>query len=209
MEAVLRTSSLVFLDRIVYPDMEVRKGEIIFLRGPSGSGKSSFLRLLNGTVSPSGGTVLYGGKDILEIDPLLLRREVILAGQSAYLFPGTVRENFLQYHQYRDSVPPDSESMQACLDACRVPFPLDTPCDTLSGGEKQRVFLAIALSFRPAVFLLDEPTSALDGTTAEALMANLTEYCRNSGVAALVVSHDRHLTEKFAERTVDLGGAAS
>jgi putative ABC transport system ATP-binding protein len=99
--------------------------------------------------------------------------------------------------------------MQACLDACRVPFPLDTPCDTLSGGEKQRVFLAIALSFRPAVFLLDEPTSALDGTTAEALMANLTEYCRNSGVAALVVSHDRHLTEKFAERTVDLGGAVS
>jgi len=59
------------------------------------------------------------------------------------------------------------------------------------------------------VFLLDEPTSALDGATAGALMANLTEYCRNHGVAAVIVSHDRHLTERFAERTVDLGGAAS
>ena len=57
--------------------------------------------------------------------------------------------------------------------------------------------------------MLDEPTSALDGATAGALMANLTEYCRNSGVAAVIVSHDRHLTERFAERTVDLGGAAS
>ena len=209
MKEALRISSLAFMDTIFYPDMEVQLGEIVFLLGASGSGKSSLLRLINGTISPSGGSVFYNGKDILDYDPLHLRSEIILAGQSAYLFPGTVRENFLQYHQYRESVPPDEETMGACLAACRVPFSPDMSCDTLSGGEKQRVFLSVALSFRPKVFLLDEPTSALDRPTAEELMKNLTEYCRSGNIAAVIVSHDRHLIVMFADRTLDLGGAAS
>ena len=115
MTAVLRTSSLAFMDRIFYPDSQINKGEVVFLLGPSGSGKSTLLRLLNGTVSPSGGWVFYNGRDILEYNPLQIRREVILASQSAYLFPGSVRENFHQYHEFRESPLPDDESIKNAL----------------------------------------------------------------------------------------------
>ncbi|MGI6783303.1 MAG: ABC transporter ATP-binding protein [Aminivibrio sp.] len=206
MTEVLRTSSLAFMDRIYYPDSEVKKGEVVFLLGPSGSGKSTLLRLLNGTVSPSGGRVFYNGRDILEYNPLQVRREVILAGQAAYLFPGTVRENFHQYHEFRESSLPDDESIKECLEVCRAPFGPDDSCNNLSGGEKQRVFLAVALSFRPNVFLLDEPTSALDRPTAEGLMKNISEYCRGRGIASVIVSHDRHLVDMYADRTIDVGG---
>jgi putative ABC transport system ATP-binding protein len=209
MTAVLRTSSLAFMDRIFYPDSQINKGEVVFLLGPSGSGKSTLLRLLNGTVSPSGGWVFYNGRDILEYNPLQIRREVILASQSAYLFPGSVRENFHQYHEFRESPLPDDESIKECLEVCRAPFSPGDSCNNLSGGEKQRVFLAVALSFRPNVFLLDEPTSALDRPTAEGLVGNITEYCRGRGIGAVIVSHDRHLVDMFADRTIDVGGPRS
>lgn len=209
MAEVLSTSSLAFMKRIFYPDCEVKKGEIVFLLGPSGSGKSTLLRLLNGTISPSAGKVFYNGKNLLEYKPLQVRREVILAGQSAFLFPGTVRENFHQYYEYREPSPPDDESIKKCLDICMAPFSPDDSCNNLSGGEKQRIFLAVALSFRPSVFLLDEPTSALDRATAEGLMKNVTDHCHKRGIAAVIVSHDRHLIDMFADRTINVGGTAA
>ena len=195
-------------DFAAYPDLEIEAGRVTFFCGASGSGKSTLLRLLNGVTSATRGHVSYRDKQIETYEPTALRREVLLVGQSVYLFDGTIRENFSEFHAYRDLPAPDEATMRAYLDLCVAPFPLESVCNLLSGGERQRVFLAICLSFGPKVLLLDEPTSALDEATARALMGQITAHCKEKGITLLVVSHDRAIAAKYAEDTIFLTGGA-
>lgn len=204
-EWLLETRGLVFRDTICYPDLTVAEGRATFITGPSGCGKSTLLHLMNGTLSPSAGQVFYRGRDVAAWDALRLRREVLLVRQAAFLFDQSVRENFRTYHGYRGGEVPAEEEIKACLGVCLADFPLEQNCATLSGGERQRVFLAVGLSFRPKVLLLDEPTSALDAATGAALMEGLLPYCRERGITVAAVSHDRRLTETFAEDVITLG----
>jgi len=130
---------------------------------------------------------------------------VILAGQSVWLFRGTVRENFAQFHQFRCSPPPADGEIERLLRLCAAPFTPRTSCDQLSGGERQRIFLAVALSFAPRLLLLDEPTSALDEATAQILLGNLTAWCRAGGMTLVAVSHDAGLAQRFSDRVVRIG----
>lgn len=95
------------------------------------------------------------------------------------------------------------------LALCQVPFTPDDLCDNMSGGEKQRVFLAICLSFLPKVLMLDEPTSALDARTADALMGAVKAHCHTQGVTLLVVSHDPTLAQRYADAQIYLGEGQS
>lgn len=205
MEEILETRGLCFRDKIHYPELSIRAGTATFLTGPSGCGKSTLLHLMNGTLSPSAGQVLYRGQDVAVWNTIQLRREVLLVRQAAYLFDGSILENFAEYHRYRGEAPPEEAAVRAFLELCLAEFPLDQSCATLSGGERQRVFLAVGLSFRPRVLLLDEPTSALDARTGAALMGRLLAHCREEGITPVVVSHDQSLTESYAEETIDLG----
>lgn len=207
MTPVLTAEDVVFRDLIRYPSLRVARGAATFITGPSGCGKSTLLRLFNGTYSPSAGTVSYEGSNILWLDPIDLRREVLLAGQAAYLFPGTIRDNFRLYAEYRDQATESNEVLAQCLSLCQVPFGPDEVCDKMSGGEKQRIFLAICLSFAPKVLMLDEPTSALDSRTSDALMGAVKAWCGERGVTLLVVSHDPALAERYADERIRLGEA--
>ena len=91
------------------------------------------------------------------------------------------------------------------LDTSCIDFDIDTVCNNFSGGERQRVFISIALSFKPRVLLLDEPTSALDNATADRLMSNLVTHCKQNYMTMIIVSHDQTITEKYAEVTIDIG----
>ncbi len=206
MEPLFRTQDLVFQDMIRYPDLLFAAGRATFLTGPSGCGKSTLLHLMNGTLSPSGGRIFYRGRNEEELDTIILRREVLLARQSAFLFDLPVAENFAEYHRYRGEEAPDVGAMRGWLDTCLADFPLDQNCATLSGGERQRVHLAVCLSFRPKVLLLDEPTSALDAATGRELMERLISYGKENSMSLIVVSHDQALTEAYAEDIVTLTG---
>ena len=203
---ILKINSLSFKNKIFYKDMEIEDGKIVFIRGSSGSGKSTLLRLINATLPIEEGTIYYTDKDIRDMDTISLRREIILAGQSVYLFPGTIKDNFIKYHEYRESKTPTDEEISFYLKLCCLDFDIDAICDNFSGGEKQRVFLSLALSFKPKVLLLDEPTSALDSYTSNELMNNLVGYCKEQGITTLIVSHDHEITEKYAEVKIDIGG---
>lgn len=199
---VLSTENACFANMLSYPAVAVNEGRVTFIQGKSGCGKSTLLHLFNGTLSPDTGRVLYDGQDIASLDTIVLRRAVLLAGQAVYLFSGTIAENFAAFYASRDLPAPDDAAMRRCLAVCCAPFDLDAKCDTMSGGERQRVYLAVFLSFCPRVLMLDEPTSALDDATAHMLLQNLREHCTQHKITLVCVSHDASLAQKFADEVV-------
>jgi len=89
--ALFSINQVNYKDIIKYPDMDIFQDQTTFLCGESGCGKSTLFKLLNGVVSAGSGTITYKGKPVEEYDPTKLRREVLLVGQSVYLFDGTIR----------------------------------------------------------------------------------------------------------------------
>ncbi|MDR0306860.1 MAG: energy-coupling factor ABC transporter ATP-binding protein [Chitinispirillales bacterium] len=206
MPSLFSLKNVRFKDIIHYPDMEIPQGAATFICGESGSGKSTLLKLLNGIVSAETGEVLYSGRHIEDYDPVTLRRDVLLCGQSTFLFDKSVQENFIEYYKYRDLHPINQDKINTYLKICAANFRLDALCVTMSGGERQRVFTAICLSLRPKVFLLDEPTSALDDMTANTMMSNIKAFCNENNITLIVVSHNRALAQAYADNTIMLAG---
>jgi putative ABC transport system ATP-binding protein len=206
---ILTVQGLTFQNRIVYPPMEIPQAQATFISGDSGSGKTTLFRMINATLTPSGGVITYQGQNIVDLDTVRLRRELLLMSQTVFLFDATIRSNFEAFFAYRDQTPPTDNDMIDYLRLCCADFPLDTRCETLSGGERQRVFLAIHMSLAPTVLLLDEPTSALDETTAHRMLQQVKAHCRAKGITLLVICHDSKITEAFADKTIVLAGRAS
>lgn len=205
MKTMFTLKQVHFRNRITYPDLTLPAGQTTFICGPSGCGKTTLLKLLNGIISPDSGCICYNGKPLEEYDPIELRREVLLVSQTHYLFPATIRENFHLFHSYRDSAAPTDAQIQSCLSCAAVSLPLDKSCSTLSGGEAQRVFLAVNLSFLPKVLMLDEPTSALDEANALRLVTNIKSFCAERGCTLIIVSHSKAINS-FADNVILLGG---
>ncbi len=206
MSSLFSTRGVGFLDIICYPDLDFQAGRHTFLRGESGSGKSTLLKLLNGTLSPTAGSVYYKGEDVAWMDTLTLRRQAILVAQDAWLFPGSVRENFASYRAFRGEQPVGDEEMAQLLHICAADVPLEADTATLSGGERQRVFLATCLSFCPEALLMDEPTSALDEQTAHTLFSRLGTCAKERGMTLITISHAQALSDSFADEVITLNG---
>lgn len=203
LQPILTTHDLSFAGTR-YPDITFQRQGINVICGPSGCGKSTLLRLCNRTLVPTTGQVCLDGRDVRSLDPLQLRRDILLAGQEVFLFDGSIADTFRQFYALRELPEPRPGGMRRFLDLCACPLSVDSPCGALSGGERQRVFLAVCLSFVPRVLLLDEPTSALDGATAHRLMASVRDFAAQHGMSVLLVSHDRELAARFADSLLEL-----
>ena len=164
--------------------------------GPSGSGKSSLLRLLNRLADPESGTVAYRGRDVREPDVLELRREVCLVPQLPALIEGTVADNIGYAARLWDldaDVPrlldlAGLDASYAVRDASR-----------LSVGEQQRAMLARALALEPDVLLLDEPTSALDDEARGAVEATLVDLRERVDASIVLVTHDLEQARRMSD----------
>ena len=201
---IISVNDVVFRSIIKYPGIKITKGKTTFIHGPSGCGKSTLLKLINGTTSPDSGEIFYKGNNIENIDTIDLRREILLVAQSVFLFTGTIEENFKKYYEYRDQETPSKEHMEKFLQICRAEFPLETRCETMSGGERQRVYIAIFLSFMPEVLMLDEPTSALDNTSSDIIMSNIKNFSDDNDMTTIVVSHYLPLAQKYGDNIIAL-----
>lgn len=208
-ESILRTENLSFMDFIRYTDMTIPKGKTTCITGESGTGKSTLLRLFNNSLSPSSGSIFYRESDIFSLDPVELRRSVLLVSQSVFLFDDTIGKNFSRFFTYRDEPVPEKSVIQECLAVCRAEFSLDTDCSKMSGGERQRVYLALYLAMDSDILMLDEPTSALDAANGRNVMKNIVEFCLKRDRTPVVVSHDENLVERFGEHRVVLAGKES
>ena len=99
---------------------------------------------------------------------------------------------------------PEKHRFLELLNLMDLDFPLNSSVTTMSGGERQRVYLAIFLSFLPRVLMLDEPTSALDERTGELVISNLIGFCRKEGIQFLAISHNPQLVERYSQNTVPI-----
>jgi putative ABC transport system ATP-binding protein len=171
--------------------------------GPSGSGKSTLLRLLNRLADADSGRVLYEGRDVRELDPLALRREVSLVPQLPALIEGTVHENVA----YGPRLAGHSFDTRTCLELAGIdPAFADRDAAKLSVGEQQRVMLARALALEPRVLLLDEPTSALDEAARDAVEGTLRRLRARTAISIVLVTHDADQARRLANYVVRIEG---
>jgi len=184
----------------------VHRGELFGLVGPSGSGKSSLLRLLNRLDEPTSGTVFLEDQDYRQIAPQELRRRIGMMTQRPFLFPGDIASNLRFGPMQRGETLLDSE-ISSLLERVGLSGFAARNVANLSGGEQQRVSLARALANRPEILLLDEPTSALDEhakTGIEYLVRNLVSA---NGYTFVLVTHDRDQARRLCDRVaiIDAG----
>ncbi len=203
---MFKTQNLNFKNFISYDDIHIKKSKINFITGESGSGKSTLLKLFNRTENYSNGIIYYKDNPIDTIDSILLRNEVKLISQTPFLFQASIKENFNLFYQYCEKPNISDSEMKYFLDLTLANFPLDTLCDILSGGEKQRVYIAICLSIKSETIMLDEPTSALDFQLAQKVLSNIISYIKSNNKTLVIISHDSKLTEIFAENLIELKG---
>ncbi len=198
----LSNSEKVILDDI---NLTIEKGSYLTITGPSGSGKSSLLRILAGLVSYNKGSLLFQGRDLKDMDPVLYRRQVSYCFQQPVLFGQTVRDNMTFPFEIRN-ISFDQEKVLSALSRLNLGHEfLDKPIKELSGGEKQRVALVRNLLFEPQVLLLDEVSSGLDEKTKKLVRTFLKELNSN-GVTLIEVTHDQAELEQAEQLLKIVGG---
>jgi len=183
----------------------VESGQTLAMVGPSGSGKSSLLRLLNRLDEPTSGTVYVDGVDYRQMAPRELRRRVGMVMQRPYLFPGTVESN-LQFGPRQRGAALPYERVEELLTAVGLGGYATRDVANLSGGEAQRVSFARTLANEPEVVLLDEPTSALDEDAKQGVEALIREVVAKRGLTCVLVTHDMAQAARLAARAVVMAG---
>lgn len=186
---VLETKSLtrkifskVIIDNISY---SFEKNKIYSIIGPSGGGKSSFLRLLNRLDEPTSGEIIFHGSSVSDQIPEIIRKKIGFLFQTPYLFPDTVKDNLLYA---KSSL--TNERINKILDQVQIEQKMiDSKVSTLSVGQCQRVALGRLLATEPEVLLLDEPTSSLDPSYTEAIEQTIFEIVNKSDLTVIVVTH--------------------
>jgi ABC-type lipoprotein export system ATPase subunit len=183
-------------------DMVVARGEMLGVVGVSGSGKSTLMNLLGGLDRPSAGRLWIDGRDMLKLSPSQLdayraRRVGFVWQQTArnlvpYL---TARQNVLLPMSLARSSGPRRPRADELLRLTGLEARCDHRLAELSGGEQQRVAIAVALANAPDLLLADEPTGEVDEPTALSLYELFRELNQHLGVTVVIVSHDPHLAQ--------------
>ena len=161
-------------------------GSVYTIIGPSGSGKSSLLRLLNRLDEPTSGNIQIEGISYTDIPPTDQRRKVGYLLQTPFMFNSTIRDNF----RLADSSLSDDRINKLLKWSAASKLSPDKPVAELSVGESQRVAIGRLLACQPGVLLLDEPTSALDPTATVTVEKLIHHLACDHNLAVLVVTHN-------------------
>lgn len=195
----------------------VDAGDFLAIIGPSGSGKSTLIRCINRLVEPTGGAILFAGRNLLNLDQADMRRQRraigmifqeynlierlsvidnVLAGRLGYT--GTLRSVYRMFTQA------DVRQAIRLLDRVGLIDHLEKRADRLSGGQRQRVGIARALIQNPKLLLADEPTSSLDPKIAREVICLIKEIAAEFNIPVICNMHDVNLALECATRVIGL-----
>lgn len=191
------SGTVTALDKI---DLEVAGGELFFLLGASGCGKTTLLRCIAGLEKPDSGQVFFGDRDVTQLAPHL--REAALVFQNYALWPHlTVAEN-VSFGLEERKIPRAeiNRRVEEALAAVRLEGIGGRDISRMSGGQQQRVALARALVVRPRCLLLDEPLSNLDARLRIDMRREIRRIVKENGLTAIYVTHDQEEALSMADR---------
>jgi len=191
-------------------NLEVLKGEFVFLVGLSGSGKSTFLRLVLREEYPTSGTIHVAGKNLNTLSNRKipeLRRQVGTVFQDFRLLPNkTIFENVaFALHVLGYSQKEIKREVPEVLELVGLEDKSDRRPNEISGGEQQRVAIARAYVSRPAILIADEPTGNLDPATSVGIM-KLLDRINREGTTVVMATHDSGIVDQMRKRVIELDG---
>ncbi len=204
-EALFRLAHVTYKSVLSVAALSIPAHRPVAVVGRSGGGKTTLLKLLNNLISPTSGTVYYRGNPLEKMNPIELRREVVMLPQTPVMFDGTVEHNLQIGRLFSLRAAAPQEELQRVLELVSAgALPLDGSVETLSGGEKQRVALARVLLMEPDALLLDEPSSALDQETEQQVIEAAIRHAVHRSVSVIMVTHSRDIARRFADVIIEV-----
>lgn len=183
--------STVILDNF---NLEIEKGEFITMIGSSGSGKTTILKMINGLIVPTKGTIYVEDKDISLEDQIQLRRNIGYSIQGNVLFPHLNVEENISYVPNllnKNDKERTRKAVDKWMEIVGLPKELKSHYPSqLSGGQQQRVGIARSLAASPEILLMDEPFGAVDEITRRTLQKEIKDIHQRTGITILFITHD-------------------
>ncbi len=192
--------------------LELGAGELVSLIGPNGSGKTTLLRVLSGLLAPSRGAVYLDGQDLRAFDRRQIAQRVAVVPQELampFAFSAYDMVMMGRTPHVRPILGAGSRDRQVAAEKMELTATsvlADRPFNELSGGEKQRVIIAMALAQEPEILLLDEPTVHLDINHQVEILELIKRLNRQEGLTVLATMHDLNLAALYFNRLILLDG---
>lgn len=192
-------------------DLSIRAGEFLGVVGPNGSGKTTLLKNMGGVLNPDNGLIYLDEEDLSSLPIKEVATKIAALQQETTVgFDFTVREvvemgRFPHLDRFERHTDDDTQAVNKAIEVTELGKFCDRPVTQLSGGEKQRVFLALALAQEPDLLLLDEPTASLDINYQVKIMKTVKELS-SEGLTVVAAIHDLNLAAQYADRVALLSG---
>ena len=203
-DVIYEVDAARLLDQV---DLNANKGELVGLVGPNGAGKTTLLRTIGGLLKARDGTVLLDGDEVRRMDTSQRAKSIAHVAQLAPLAQGFTALEVVMMGRYphmgrlQSERAVDRDAVRRALDTAGAGALADRTLETLSGGERQGVFVARALAQEPRLLLLDEPTSNLD-INHQARFFHIVRGLVDDGMTAVAAIHDLSLAARFCDRLV-------
>jgi len=207
---VFEVKAMFVFDNVAYDSivtiekLNINRNEITCLVGPSGGGKSTILKMMNKSISPTEGTIRYEETPLAEIDSVEHRRRVIYLSQSPYIFEGTIKDNLQVGLLFHGKEPADEKTLESMLRRVSLDKPLDADASNLSGGEAQRLALGRVLLLEGDCYLMDEPSSALDDETEKLIIRTIADFVKRNKKTLVMITHSRSIAEEYADHIYEI-----
>ena len=211
MEKILEIKKLTksYGNRVLFEnvDLDLNYGDVVGIVGPSGAGKTTFLKCVNGLILPDCGSIYFEGTDINEINKVQLRQDIGIVFQDYNLFEHmNVIDNLTVALKCVKKMNDDVAKRKAkkLLKKFNLINKEFSYPDQLSGGERQRIAIIRTLLMGPKVILLDEPTSALDKNNKNQVF-KIIEELSNNRITLIIVSHEEQFIKKVSNKIIKIG----